>query len=289
MTASLSIATWNINSVRMRRLIVERLLNEVELDVLCLQETKCQDGQFPSADFRKLGYDHVALNGGRGGYHGVAIVSRIPLHDVLARDFCDKAGDPRYLGATVEVAGRRVRLHNFYVPAGGDEPDPDVNPKFRHKLDFLAEMADWLPKASPDAPDVVVGDLNVAPYETDVWSHKALLNVVSHTPAECEALEKVRRAGGWTDLARTFVPVDEKLYTWWSYRAKDWRHADKGRRLDHVWTHPDLAARATGFRVLKDARDWDRPSDHVPVLATFDLRPAGDAGVSAVPSGPAML
>lgn len=271
MQTTLTVATWNINSVRMRRLIVERLLNEIEPDVLCLQETKCQDAQFPSADFRKLGYGHVATNGGRGGYHGVAILSRLPLADVVARDFCDKAGDPRYLAATVEVAGRKARLHNFYVPAGGDEPDPEVNPKFRHKLDFLAEMAEWLPSASPEVPDMVLGDLNVAPYETDVWSHKALINVVSHTPVECEALEKARIAGGWVDVARAAVPLEERLYTWWSYRSKDWRGADKGRRLDHVWAHPSLAGRVSGFRVLKDARDWDRPSDHVPVLVTLDM------------------
>jgi len=271
MTTTLTVATWNINSVRMRRLIVERLLNEVGPDVVCLQETKCQDAQFPSADFRKLGYEHVACNGGRGGYHGVAILSRLPLADVEVRDFCGKDVDPRHLAATVTVNGRPVRLHNFYVPAGGDEPDPEANPKFRHKLDFLAEMAAWLPGASGGVPDVVVGDLNVAPYETDVWSHKALIDVVSHTPIECEALEKVRLAGGWVDVARAFVPIEERLYTWWSYRAKDWRATDKGRRLDHVWAHPDLAARATAFRVLKDARDWDRPSDHAPLLVTLDL------------------
>jgi exodeoxyribonuclease-3 len=271
MPAALTLATWNINSVRMRRLIVERLLNEAAPDVLCLQETKCQDAQFPAADFRKLGYSHVALNGGRGGYHGVAIVSRLPLSDVQMRDFCDKPGDPRYVSAVVEVGGRAARVHNFYVPAGGDEPDEAVNPKFQHKMDFLKEMTDWLPGASPDVPDVIVGDLNVAPLEADVWSHKALLSVVSHTPRECAALEGIRLAGGWTDVMRAFVPPEEKLYTWWSYRAKDWRAADRGRRLDHIWAHPEMAARATALKVLKDARDWDRPSDHVPVIATFDM------------------
>lgn len=271
MSSSLTVATWNINSVRMRRLIVERLLEEADPDVLCLQETKCRDAEFPAADLRKRGYEHIAVNGGRGGYHGVAIVSRLPLRDVEIRAFCDKDGDPRHLAATVEVAGRPLRLHNFYVPAGGDEPDPDVNPKFRHKLDFLAEMADWLPGVCAAAPGLVVGDLNVAPYETDVWSHKALVNVVSHTPIECEALEAARTAAGLVDVARSFVPADERLYTWWSYRARDWRAADKGRRLDHVWAHPDVAARARAFQVLKDCRGWDRPSDHVPLTVTLDM------------------
>ncbi|WP_181705019.1 exodeoxyribonuclease III [Chthonobacter rhizosphaerae] len=266
----LTVATWNINSVRMRLGIVTRFLETEAPDVLCLQETKCGDGQFPTAAFRRIGYGHVALNGGKGGWHGVAIVSRLPLGDVAVRSFCGK-GDPRHVTASVDVGGRRVRLHNFYVPAGGDEPDVEVNPKFAHKMDFLAEMAAWLPHARDEGATLVVGDLNVAPYETDVWSHKALVRMVSHTPEECAALEKVRLDGGWVDIARRFIPVEQKVYTWWSYRAKDWRSADKGRRLDHVWATPDLAERATAFRILKDARDWPRPSDHVPLMATFSL------------------
>ena len=134
------IATWNINSVRMRRLIVERLLNEAAPDVLFLQETKCQDGQFPAADFRKLGYEHIALNGGRGGYHGVGIVSRLPLGDVRVHEFCEKVGDPRHISAVIGEGNSAFRVHNFYVPAGGDEPDVAINPKFEHKLRFLDEM-----------------------------------------------------------------------------------------------------------------------------------------------------
>lgn len=271
MSRSLSIATWNINSVRVRRYNVERFLKETDPDVLCLQETKCRDAEFPLADFRKLGWTHVAPNGGRGGYHGVAILSRLPLKDVEVQDFCGKAGDPRHVSATVEAGGRRVRIHNFYVPAGGDEPDPAVNPKFRHKLDFLDELAAFRQPREDGLDEIVVGDLNVAPYEHDVWSHKALLDVVSHTPAECEALEKARVAGGWIDLMRRFVPPEEKLYTWWSYRARDWRAADKGRRLDHVWARPGIAERAAALAVHKEARGWERPSDHVPVTVRFDL------------------
>ncbi len=268
---SLTLSTWNINSVRIRLHNVERHLSAADPDVLCLQETKVADQQFPTAAFRKLGYPHVALNGGRGGYHGVAIISRLPLEEVAVRPFCGKAGDPRHVSAVVSVNGRPVRIHNLYVPAGGDEPDPAVNPKFAHKLDFLAELAVFLPEVAAEVPSVVVGDLNVAPYETDVWSHKALLRVVSHTPVECAALEKARIAAGYVDLARRFVPLEEKLYTWWSYRAKDWRAADRGRRLDHLWAAPDLAERATRLRVHKDCRDWSRASDHVPVVATFDM------------------
>ena len=113
---------------------------------------------------------------------------------------------------------------------------------------------------------MLVGDLNIAPLEHDVWSHKQLLDVVSHTPIEVEALTAMMRAGAWHDALRHFVPHDQKLYTWWSYRAADWRASDRGRRLDHVWVSPDLAGGLVSHTVLKDARGWEKASDHVPVL-----------------------
>ena len=115
---------------------------------------------------------------------------------------------------------------------------------------------------------ILVGDLNIAPHEDDVWSHKQLLKVVSHTPIEVEKFEAARIAGGWDDVMRRHQP-EGKIYSWWSYRAKDWAAADKGRRLDHIWATPDLAERSTGFRILRDARGWEKPSDHAPVFATF--------------------
>ena len=112
---------------------------------------------------------------------------------------------------------------------------------------------------------------HVAPHEHDVWSHRQLLKVVSHTPIECEKLIAAQNAGGWIDVMRRFVPASEKLYTWWSYRALDWEASDRGRRLDHVWASPVLADRVTGMTVARAARGWTRPSDHVPVFASFDL------------------
>ncbi len=265
---TLSIATWNINSVRLRMPIVERFLVETAPDVLCLQETKCPDGSFPTADFRKLGYDHVVIHGQKG-YHGVAIVSKIPFVSVDRRDFCEK-GDARHIAATLDLASGPLAVHDFYIPAGGDEPDPAINDKFAHKLAFLAELKAWL-GSGPSVRSVVVGDLNIAPLVDDVWSHKALLKVVSHTPIETETFEAIRLGGEWIDVMRRFVPEPEKLYTWWSYRAADWAAANKGRRLDHVWASPDLDGGLVGIEVLREARGWDRPSDHVPVIARFDL------------------
>lgn len=258
------ITTWNINSVRLRMPIVAHFLNSRAPDVLCLQETKCRDAEFPTKDFTALGYRHVVINGQKG-YHGVAIVSKKPLRLIEKRDFCDK-GDARHIAAEVESNIGPVTLHNFYVPAGGDEPDRDINPKFGHKLDFLDEMRDWIETENIAKGRVVLlGDLNIAPLEHDVWSHKALLKVVSHTPVEVEKLMSVFRAGKWVDALRCFVPKEEKLYTWWSYRAADWAASDRGRRLDHILVSEEFRPALKGLEVLKEARGWDRPSDHVPV------------------------
>jgi exodeoxyribonuclease III len=264
----LKIATWNINSVRLRIDSVVRVLKEHAPDVLCLQETKCPQGQFPSSPLKELGYSHIA-EFGQKGYHGVAIVSRLPIETSYSKSFCGK-DDCRHIAAVIRKPVPVV-IHNYYVPAGGDEPDPDINEKFDHKLKFLREMNSW---AKADAAQegldtVVVGDLNIAPLEHDVWSSKDLKKVVSHTPIEREALLGIMAAGGWHDVMREQVPDTEKLYTWWSYRAKDWALANRGRRLDHIWATPALAKKRVTVDVVKDTRAWLQPSDHVPVIATF--------------------
>ncbi len=262
------IATWNINSVRLRMPLVLRYLQSHGPDVLCLQETKCRDGEFPSGDLRAAGYEHLAINGQKG-YHGVAIASRHPLTRIDKREFCAK-GDARHIAATVSVGGRDVAIHNFYVPAGGDIADPELNPKFAHKLSFLDEMTALISDEKwAETPSVLVGDLNIAPLETDVWNHKALLKVVSHTPVEVERLRRVFEAGPWVDALRTQVPPEQNLYTWWSYRSPNWETANKGRRLDHVWLSADLKSSLTDLDILKEARGWERPSDHVPVMISL--------------------
>ena len=158
--------------------------------MLCLQETKCIDDAFPRKRFKRLGYEHIALNGQKG-YHGVAVISKLPFETTDIRTFCDKI-DSRHISVSFgekAALAKPLVLHNFYVPAGGDIPDPALNPKFDHKLQFLDEMKACEP-LHPRGPDrhILVGDLNVAPHENDVWSHKQLLKVVSHTPIECEKL-----------------------------------------------------------------------------------------------------
>lgn len=261
---ALTVCTWNINSVRLREPIVLDLLRQEAPDVLCLQEAKSPIEKIPTAGFASLGYEHMVARGQKG-YNGVVILSRLPLEDVGHRDFCSK-GDARHAAARLESG---ITIHNYYVPAGGDEPDRDRNEKFGHKLDFLTEMRDWF-TAEPPKRSILVGDLNIAPREDDVWSHKQLLKVVSHTPVEVEHLDAAQQAGAWVDVTRKDIP-EGKLYSWWSYRARDWDAADKGRRLDHIWATPDLVGAHHMSRVLRDARGWEKPSDHAPVFATFDV------------------
>jgi exodeoxyribonuclease-3 len=162
-----------------------------------------------------------------------------------------------------------LRLENVYVPAGGDVPDRTVNLKFGQKLDFLERMTRW--SEDLKGPTLIVGDFNVAPLECDVWSHKALIDVVSHTPVEIEALARLQAAHDWVDLGRKFVPAPERCFTWWSYRSPDWTKNDRGRRLDHMWASPSVAAQATMHRVHEPCRAWERPSDHVPLVVELSL------------------
>ena len=259
-----TLATWNINSVRLREPLVARLLAEEAPDVLCLQECKSPVDLIPMESFRALGYGHIVARGQKG-YNGVAILSRLPLSDAGSIDFA-AMGHARHVAGQLENG---VVIHNCYVPAGGDVPDRAVNDKFGQKLDFLTHMRDWARTERP-ARAILVGDLNVAPREDDVWNHKALLKIVSHTPIEVAHFADAMAAGDWVDVTRADIPQGP-VYSWWSYRAPDWDAADKGRRLDHIWASRDIAAAAHGSRILRAVRGWEGPSDHAPVFATFDL------------------
>lgn len=264
----LTVATWNINSVRLRQGLLSSLTAEARPDIICLQETKVPDELFPSTLGEQLGMPYV-MKRGMKGYNGVAILSRLPLGPIDGTpDWCSRS-DCRHIAVRVETDGQEVVIHNFYVPAGGDIPDRNENEKYGHKLDFIAEARAYFAK-NPPRRTILVGDLNIAPMEHDVWSHRQLLGVVSHTPPETDGLD-AWLAEGFVDAIRHFVPADEKLYTWWSYRNRDWRKSDRGRRLDHIWVSKDLVANLGRQRILRDARDWERGSDHVPVVLTLNL------------------
>lgn len=262
----MKIVTWNINSVRLRTPLVQKVMRDHAPDILCLQETKTPDEHFPFAAFQELGYTHAHIHGMKS-YNGLAILSRIPFEEKQIHHRTGKE-DCRHIAVKFPC----FDLHNLYIPAGGDEPDPALNPKFAHKLAFIDEMSRWFKETyTPKDSVVALGDFNIAPFEHDVWSHKQLLKVVSHTPIEVEKLGRMRESLDWIDTTRYFVPRDEKCYTWWSYRNRDWKKSNRGRRLDHIWVTQPLKPYLKSHHILTEARDWEKPSDHVPVILDLDV------------------
>lgn len=259
------IATWNINSVRLRMPLLKRLTIEAKPDIVCLQETKVQDADFPLEAVKSLGYPHVFFSGEKS-YNGVAILSKVPLDSKSCMRVAE-SDHKRHISARLPNG---AELHNFYVPAGGDIPDPKLNPAYDFKLRFVEDMNAWSKKAAKANDKIIIlGDFNIAPGEHDVWSHKQLLDVVSHTEPEVTRLNKLKESADWCDVARHFTDSNEKLYSWWSYRNRDWRKSNRGRRLDHIWVTPKLKPALAACEFLKESRDWEQPSDHVPVVVTL--------------------
>jgi exodeoxyribonuclease-3 len=266
----LRICTWNVNSVRLRAEQAARFVREQAPDVLCLQEIKCQTGEFPVEAFAEMGLPHLKV-AGQKGWHGVAIASRLPIEDAPGLDVC-REGHARCVSGV--IAG--VEVQNFYIPAGGDLPDRGVNAKFDHKLDFYEKLTALMARRDPKAPLVVAGDLNVAPGEFDVWNHRYMSKVVSHTPVEVEAFGKLMASLDFIDILREAVPEPAKLASWWSYRAADFRVSNRGLRLDHLLLSPGLRdaawrSGAPSARVHDDVREWEKPSDHAPVSVDLGL------------------
>lgn len=257
----MKIVTWNINSVRLRAPMVVQLMREEKPDIICLQETKTPDEFFPHDIFMAEGYKHIHIHGMKS-YNGVCILSKHPfrrtdIHHRVGKEDC------RHITASFDG----FDLHNLYIPAGGDEPDRQINEKFGHKLDFVSEMTEFFLKSyTAKKPVITLGDFNIAPREHDVWSSKQLQNVVSHTPIEIEYLSKMYASLDWQDAIRHFVPDDQKCYSWWSYRNRDFRKSNRGRRLDHIWVTPPLAKKLKAYKILDMYRELEKPSDHVPVM-----------------------
>ena len=259
------IATWNINSVRLRIHHVLRFIKEQNIDVMCLQETKTEDKFFPINEFSEIGMIYHSFRGEKS-YNGVAILSKIPIKSKSFQLWCGYE-DTRHKCIILE---NNIKIHNFYVPAGGDVPDVKLSEKFNHKLKFVKEMTKFF-NHSKHKNTILVGDLNIAPFENDVWSHKQLLNVVSHTKIETELLLKLMKDSNWIDVGRKYFSKEEKLYSWWSYRNKDWKKSNRGRRLDHIWVSKDLDNTLKSFLSGKDIRDWEKPSDHVPLILELSI------------------
>ncbi|EGF92035.1 exodeoxyribonuclease III [Asticcacaulis biprosthecium C19] len=263
----LSFATWNVNSVRLRMPQIQAFLAQTEIDILCLQEIKCQEHEFPYDAFRALGFEHIHV-AGQKGWHGVAIVSKVPFESGDLLPFC-RRGEARAQAIRVD----NVDIWNFYIPAGGDVPDRTTNDKFDHKLEFYERLCTHLAQRNRDHPLLICGDLNIAPGEFDVWSHRQMLRVVSHTPLEIEAFGNFMACGDFHDPFRVAYPEPQKIFTWWSYRASDYRASNRGLRLDHVLLNPALMARVANLtaKIHDDVRGWTQPSDHVPAQVTFEI------------------
>lgn len=271
---SLRLLCWNVNGLRPRLPHLERVIDTTNPDVICLQETKLDDSIFPAEALTTAGYPHQAI-WGMPQYNGVAILSRLPLGDIRRHPHADTDATPcRHISATLTPSDGPdpVTIHCLYVPAGGDIPDPEVNPRFAAKLDFLDRAGDWFAGSyGYDDRMILAGDFNVAPLPADVWDHRRMSRTMTHTPLEIAALERFRSALDWQDCLRRHMGEDVPAFTWWSYRAADYRESGKGRRLDHVWASRSMIGHVRDVEIFENTRGWDRPSDHVPVIVDFGI------------------
>ncbi|MFM6972574.1 MAG: exodeoxyribonuclease III [Alphaproteobacteria bacterium] len=259
----MQIISWNINSLRLRLGLLKKLIDKYSPEIICLQEIKVQNQEFPLLEVRALGYDFVAFDGEKS-YNGVAILSKFPLNKITTIDVLNYQ-QKRHIYAEIETKIGVINLHNFYVPAGGDIPDVKLNDKFDHKLKFLDFMAEYFLQ-NRQKNTVILGDFNIAPSPYDVWSHQQLINVVSHTEIEVQKLNYLQQTLNFIDCHRYLAKPDEKIYSWWSYRALDPMKSNRGRRLDHIWITPDLEKNLQSAEIFSDFRTQNSPSDHVPIL-----------------------
>ncbi|NQY82639.1 MAG: endonuclease/exonuclease/phosphatase family protein [Alphaproteobacteria bacterium] len=261
----LRIVTWNVNSVRTRLEHIARFSSEYAPDVLCLQETKVRDDMFPKPALSEMGYTQQ-LFAGIPSNNGVAILAKTPILERnaprLGRD------DGRHLSVTLPEYD--LRLDNVYVPAGGNLPDPELNDKFAYKLDFMAHLTTMMATERPKRT-ILLGDMNIAPGEYDVFSHRQMLKFVSHTLVEITAFEKLLRTHDWHNSLRADVLEPQRIYSWWSYRVRKWQPESRGLLLDHILLSPDLMAQQQQAQLAQVTRSWKpKPSDHAPLV--LDLR-----------------
>ncbi len=254
----MKIATWNVNSLKVRLPHVLQWLAENPVDVLCLQETKTVDEKFPVAEIEAAGY-HVVYSGQKT-YNGVAILSRHPMTDVIKNNphFADE--QQRIISATIE--GMRVIC--AYVP-NGQAVDSD---KYQYKLKWLEALHLWLKEECQAHPNLaLLGDYNIAPEDRDVHDPAAWVGQVLVSDAERAAFKGLCDLH-LKDAFRLFDQAD-KLYSWWDYRQLAFRR-NMGMRIDHILLSAPLAARCSACVIDKLPRKWEQPSDHTPVVATID-------------------
>ena len=255
---SISIVSWNINSIRARMHLIDKLIYEENPDILCLQETKIPDDIFPAEYFKEKGYSYIFYRGQKA-YSGVAILSKIESELLPYKNFvADEARD-----IAVYIPKYDLTIHNLYVPAGYDY-DGVNSVKFAHKIKYVEEMIEWN-YANKPSRSIFLGDVNIAPLDNDVWSHKQLLKEISHTPREIDLFKQWESSGNLIDAPRQFCSEDKKLYSWWSYRNRDYKKTNRGRRLDHFMLTSDIKSYLSASSYLYEYRSFDNPSDHIPI------------------------
>jgi exodeoxyribonuclease-3 len=257
------IATWNVNSLKARLPRVEEWLADVQPDVLCMQETKLAHDAFPSLTFAGLGYESV--HHGQGQWNGVAILSRIGLTDVVA-NFAPDSGDPDPDARIITARCGGVLVSSVYVP-NGRSLDHD---HYQYKLRWMAQLRRHVASLADPADEVVVtGDFNIAPDDRDVYDPSKFVGATHVSSAERDLLTELCD-WGLVDLFRARY-ADERLYSWWDYRAGDF-HQGRGLRIDLVLGSASVAERATWAIVDRNARKGQSPSDHAPVIVDLAER-----------------
>ncbi|KLR59865.1 exodeoxyribonuclease III [Actinobacteria bacterium IMCC26207] len=255
------VATWNVNSLNARMERVSEWLSEVQPDVLCMQETKMTDEQFPSLDFLQLGYESVHF--GQGRWNGVAILSKVGLTDPLF-GFAD-GREPDVDARIVWATCGGVRICSVYVPNGREL----TNDHYTYKLDWFGRLRAHLDaNHSPDEKLVILGDFNVAPTDIDVWSPAAFEGGTHVSQPERDALQRLKD-WGLVDTLRERYPQDQ-IYSFWDYRNGDF-HKRRGVRIDFLLSTPALAEHCSADLIDRNARKGTKPSDHAPVMGVFDL------------------
>ena len=254
----MQIATWNVNSLKVRLAHLLQWLEENPVDVLCLQETKLTDDKFPVAEINAAGY-HVVFSGQKT-YNGVAILSKLPITDVVKNNPRYEDAQQRILAATIDG----MRIICAYVP-NGQAVDSD---KYIYKLAWLESLREWLDEEMRTHEHLaILGDYNIAPDDRDVHDPAEWAGQVLCSDKERAALLALNELG-LTDSFRMFEQAD-KSFSWWDYRMLGFRR-NRGLRIDHILLSKTLAARCTACAIDRVPRKWEQPSDHAPVIATLD-------------------
>lgn len=254
----MKIATWNVNSLKVRLPQVLQWLTDNPVDVLCLQETKLTDDKFPAAEIEAAGYQ-VAFSGQKT-YNGVAILSRHPITDMVKNNPLFADDQQRIIAATIED----VRIVCAYIP-NGQAVDSD---KYRYKLEWLEALRNWLEQEHQAHPNLaLLGDYNIAPEDADVYDPVAWEGAILCSDAERAAFDRLLNLG-LKDAFRMF-PQEPKSFSWWDYRRLGFR-LNKGLRIDHILLSEQLAQRCSACSIDRIPRKWEQPSDHTPVIATLE-------------------